>query len=102
MFFNKAKHLTIKFREDIDFFNRSVIYKTPIISVTDKPQEDNVEFFMAKDDEVAILLSKDLKRIGVVPTATDTYFIVRQINTRKNYNVFKLDRELFNVVIGRG
>jgi len=100
MFF-KAKQKMISFDEKIDFFNRSVIYKTPIISVIGGA-DDKVEFFMAKDDEVAILLSADLKRVGIFPTAHETYFIVNSIHTRKNYNIFKLDRELLNIVIGRG
>lgn len=91
----------IKFKEDIEFFNKSVIYKTPIISVVDNNQKDNVDFFMAKDDEVAILLSQDLKRIGINPLPNETYFVVKAINTRKNYNVFKLDRDLFNFSVGR-
>ena len=99
--FGQIKQKMIKFPEKIEFFNKSVIYKTPIISVKDNNQKDTCDFFMAKGDEIAILLSRDLKSIGIVPTAHETYFVVNAINTRKNYNVFKLDRDLFNCVIGR-
>jgi hypothetical protein len=94
------KEKKITFDESIDFF-RTVKYKTPIISVMRKLKDEKVSFFMAKDDEVSILLSSDLKKIDVVPTAGDTYFVVNSIHNRKTYNVFKLDSGLFNVVVGR-
>lgn len=100
MFF-KPKQKTISFKESVDFFNKSVIHKTPIISVMENIKDEKVEFFMAKDDDVAVLLSKDLKSVGIFPTVGDTYFIVRQINIRKSYKIFKLDRELFNFIVGR-
>jgi len=98
LFTPKEKKIT--FDESIDFF-RTVRFKTPIISVMEKLKDEKVSFFMAKDDEISILLSSDLKKIGVFPTAGDTYFVVNSIHSRKTYNVFKLDRELLNVVVGR-
>ncbi len=100
MFFNKITHKTIKFKEEIDFYHIAK-YKTPIISVTDNPSKDAVHFFMAKDDEASVLLSADLKSVGIKPEPNETYFIVRQINTRKTYEIFKLDRELYNIVVER-
>lgn len=90
----------ITFDEKIDFFN-TVGMKTPIITVTEKQSEDRVDFFMAKGDDVQLLLSRDLRKLKITPRANETYFIVKQIHTKKAYNVFKLDKRLFECAIGR-
>ena len=96
MFFKpKQKMIDI---EAVGLTYKSVVAKTPIISVMPQLKDERVDFFVAKDDEVIVLTEKELESIGITPTDTDTYFVVVSINNTKSFNVFKLNTDLFNLI----